>query len=98
MYKILYLPTAEDIVIGRNSEYDIIIKGISKYSICERHISAPRSLILTILEENGYDFSYKTAIFKSKKIAESHLQEMLQRPACKSFKMIRQQFEIIKIE
>jgi hypothetical protein len=104
MYKILYLPTAEYVVI--NTEYKA---RVIRYRCHEQRgqnisLSAPRSLIMES-RLNGYrelgddedNYEYRIAFFRTRIIAETWLLELIERHACKKYRLKREHFELIRV-
>ena len=97
-YKILYLPTAEEITIYQEMPNAFLLYNVNE--VKERpppyHLSAPKSLILNL--PTCSESAFKVAIFHSKSIARSWINELITRDTCQGLNMRLEHFEIIKVE
>lgn len=90
MYKILYLPTGEYLMIYNQTKFNVICR----HSEVDFGLSGPRELIFDIEQDN----QYKVAIFQSENIAWSWLNRLLMRSSCAKYHFIKEHFEIVKVE
>ena len=90
MYKILYLPTGEYLMIYNQTKFNVICR----HSEVDFGLSGPRELIFDIEQDN----QYKVAIFQSENIAGSWLNRLLMRSSCAKYHFIKEHFEIVKVE
>ena len=96
MYKILYLPTGEDIVI--NKDVGVLVISYPAKRALEnylRMLCVPRSLIINSC--NKENNSYQIALFKTKKIIKGWLSELIERGQKYNHNLRKEHFEIIKI-
>jgi hypothetical protein len=99
-YKLLYLPTAEEILISKGFFKDPrskIIKIFINSSIKHTTLSAPRSKINELEGPQNDNDDYKLAVFNTKKIVLDWLNELINRRSCKIYNLLLEHFDVIKI-
>ena len=86
MYKILYLPSAEEVQLANAWENPITLIG-------KAYLCCPKGF-----ELRDKTFLFRTALIHSKQRAKSLIDELVFRESCKEYHLIREYFEIIEIE
>lgn len=88
MYKILYLPLGEEVLISTNYRAPYIPAGVKSWE-------SPINLKVPGLK--ALYAQYKTAIFTEKETAREWIQELINRGSCKDLGLLPEYFEIIDI-